>query len=208
MNMSRFILVRHGETEGNKRGLFYGSRDLPLTDFGHQQAQKVSSYLKDIQIDKVITSQLQRAKQTAEYIRSSHSHRHDCDARLNEMHFGDWEMSHYSEIALNFPQDWAHWMHDWKKAKPTNGEPTVQFAKRVLSVADDLRQEAIEKPATRLIVAHKGVLGLIIAHWFGLSLEAMWQFPCKQDAYSLIECHHELMTLAIFNGRSYLPPIA
>lgn len=70
MSISRFILVRHGETAGNKDGLFYGSTDLPLTEHGHRQAATVASYLPDIQIDTILISELQRARQTAEYIRA------------------------------------------------------------------------------------------------------------------------------------------
>lgn len=207
MSLSHFILVRHGETIGNKDGLFYGSTDLPLTETGCRQAANVASYLKNIQIYKIIISKLQRAKQTAEYIRSSENYYYHCDPRLNEMHFGDWEMHHYSEIAARYPADWNSWINDWQHATPTNGESFPQFATRVQEVADELRQKAIETPATRLIVAHKGVLGLLISRWFDLPTKAMWQFPCAQGSYSVAECRDGFMTLAVFNGRSCFTPI-
>lgn len=207
VSISRFILVRHGETAGNKDGLFYGSTDLPLTEHGHRQASAVAAYLRDIQIDTILISELQRARQTAEYIRAPETHHYHCDPRLNEMHFGEWEMQHYSEIAARYPADWETWMKDWLHAAPTGGEPFPQFAARVQAVADELRREASETPATRLIVAHKGVLGLIITRWFGLPAEAMWQFPCEQDSYSVAECRDGFMTLAVFNGRSRFTPV-
>lgn len=204
MNLSRFILVRHGETAANKARLFYGSTDLSLTDTGHQQATTVAAYLRDIQIDHIFISELKRTRETAEYIRPSKNHHYHCDPRLNEMHFGAWEMQHYSEIAARFPADWDSWISDWQHSAPTQGEHFAQFRERVQAAADELRRQATETPATRLIVAHKGVLGLIITRWFGLNAEAMWQFPCEQDGYTVVECRDGFMTLSIFNGRSSL----
>lgn len=208
MNLSRFILVRHGETAGNKARLFYGSTDLPLIGTGRQQAATVASYLGDIRIDHIFISALKRTKETAEYIRPSGNHHYHCDPRLNEMHFGAWEMQSYSEIAARFPADWETWMSDWQHSAPTDGESFVQFRDRVQAVADELRRQATETAATRLIVAHKGVLGLIITRWFGLNAEAMWQFPCEQDSYTVVECRDGFMTLAVFNGRSPLTTVS
>lgn len=205
MSFSRFILVRHGETAGNRGGLFYGKTDLPLTDRGHCQAAEVASYLKEASIDSIIISELKRAKQTAEHIRSPQLHRYHSDPRLNEMDFGDWEMQHYSEIAARYPEEWDTWINNGLHASPTHGESFEHFATRVQAVADTLRQQ--DTTNTQLIVAHKGVLGLITAHWLGLPVEAMWQFPYQHGSYSVVECCDGYMTLSVFNGRSPYPPV-
>ncbi|MEG0278007.1 MAG: alpha-ribazole phosphatase [Morganella sp. (in: enterobacteria)] len=207
MSLSRFILVRHGETTGNRDCLFYGRTDLPLTDTGHRQAAAVADYLKQVHIDSVLTSGLLRAQQTAEHIISPDRKAHTSEPQLNEMDFGDWEMCHFSEIATRFPADWESWINDWQNATPTNGEPFPVFAARVQTLADTLRQQGTEDPGTHLIVAHKGVLGLMIARWFGLPADAMWQFPCEQDSYSVVECRAGFMTLSVFNGRSPYTPV-
>lgn len=204
MNISRFILVRHGETEANKQGLFYGGTDLPLTEHGCQQAADIASYLNEAQIDKVLTSDLLRTKQTAEYIRSSKNYQYESHSHLNEMYFGDWEMQHHSQIALDFADDWKVWVDDWQHATPTNGESFPCFAERIQMAADRLRDEAIDVPANRLVVAHKGVIGIILCRWLGLPAKAMWQFPCQQGCYSVVESHNGYMTLSVFNGRSPL----
>ena len=60
--MITLYLIRHGETEWNKSGRYQGSTDVALSDMGMAQAEKVASYFKDIPLDGVITSPLQRAR--------------------------------------------------------------------------------------------------------------------------------------------------
>ncbi|VDY35815.1 Alpha-ribazole phosphatase [Morganella morganii] len=92
-----------GKPPGTKTVCSTAALILPLTEHGHRQAASVAAYLQDIQIDTILISELQRAKQTAEYIRAPETHHYHCDPRLNEMHFGEWEMQHYSEIAGPLP---------------------------------------------------------------------------------------------------------
>lgn len=68
----RLILVRHGETEWNRRGQFQGQIDVPLNDNGRQQGQQAADFLKDIPIDFAVSSSLARPKETAGLILNYH----------------------------------------------------------------------------------------------------------------------------------------
>ena len=59
-------VIRHGESETNKAGLWTGWMDVALTEKGKQDAAMASAYLKDVAFDKIYASDLQRAKNTAE----------------------------------------------------------------------------------------------------------------------------------------------
>ncbi len=192
----RFFLVRHGQTAANASGLFYGSTDVPLTPLGIEQSTRVGGLLADVSFSEAIASQLQRAQQTAELIVPVTGY----DARLNEMDFGRWEMRHFSSIAEEEPEAWQTWLDDWQNATPSGGEPFPHFAGRVKAVADELalRQE----PGDMLIVAHQGVLSLLLAHWLKMPTGSLWHFPFKQDAYTMVENRGGFMLLRAFNDRS------
>lgn len=192
----RFFLVRHGQTAANESGLFYGSTDVPLNPHGVEQSTQVAGLLAEVVFSQAICSQLQRAQQTAQLI-TAVSER---DPRLNEMHFGRWEMRHFSRIAEEEPQAWQCWLDDWQNATPGDGEPFPQFAERVKAVADELvlRQE----PGDMLIVAHQGVLSLLLAHWLNMPTASLWHFPFRQDAYTMVENRGGFMVLRVFNDRS------
>lgn len=192
----RFFLVRHGQTAANESGLFYGSTDLLLTPHGVEQSTRVAGLLADVSFSQALCSQLQRAQQTAQLIIAAS----ETDPRLNEMHFGRWEMRHFSSIAEEEPDAWQCWLDDWQNATPGGGEPFPQFAARVKAVADELtlRQE----PGDMLIVAHQGVLSLLLAHWLQMPTESLWHFPFRQDAYTMVENRGGFMMLRVFNDRS------
>lgn len=107
----RLVLVRHGQTAANESGLFYGSTDLPLTDKGTEQARRVGECLATFTFGQIHCSQLQRAQQTARLV-VPNGIITNSDPRLNEMHFGSWEMRHHSSIAEEEPQAWQRWVDD------------------------------------------------------------------------------------------------
>lgn len=196
--MMRLFLVRHGETTGNERGVFYGSTDLPLTPKGITQSSRVAGYLTGIAFDAIYTSQLQRAQQTAQLIAPASEHQFD--PSLNELDFGRWEMCHYSTIAKESPQEWQNWLDDWQNATPGGGEPFPDFAGRINRFSEGL--ESLPDDSTVLIVAHQGVLSLLLASWLKMPVEAMWHFPFKQDAYTVVENRSGFYVLQGFNNQS------
>ncbi len=192
----RIFLVRHGQTAANASGLFYGSTDVPLTPLGIEQSTRVAGLLAEISFSQVLSSQLTRAQQTAELIVPITGF----DPRLNEMDFGRWEMRHFSDIAEEEPEAWQRWIDDWQNATPTGGEPFTHFAERVKAVAEELALR--REPGDMLIVAHQGVLSLLLAHWLRMPTESLWHFPFKQDAYTMVENRDGFMVLRVFNDRS------
>jgi alpha-ribazole phosphatase len=195
----RLFLVRHGQTSANESGLFYGSTDLPLTGRGIEQGQQVGGYLAALTFGQIHTSQLQRAQQTARLV-VPNGILTNSDPRLNEMHFGSWEMRHHSSIAEEDPKAWQRWVDDWQNVTPGGGEPFSGFAERVKNVADELQQQ--QDDGDILVVAHQGVLSLMLAHWLKMPVEAMWHFPFQQGAWTMVENRGGFMVLRHFNHQS------
>src|SRR3990167_9761152 len=92
------ILVRHGLTENNKKGITNGRIDEPLADEGIEQAQELARRLKDKPIDVIYSSPLKRATFTALPIAEKIGRTINIDHRLIEVDFGDFEGKPNSEV--------------------------------------------------------------------------------------------------------------
>jgi broad specificity phosphatase PhoE len=95
----RVLVVRHGETHENVAGIIQGQLDTPLNPFGHLQAATTADYLSNIRLDRIITSPLQRARDTAQAILSKQykasTVQLEQDERIKERCFGVIEGTRY-----------------------------------------------------------------------------------------------------------------
>src|SRR6266508_1445069 len=136
MSLTELLLIRHGETDWNRGGRFQGHADPPLNETGREQARALAQELADAQIDVVYTSDLARARQTAEI-----------DA-------GEWQGLTWPEIEERFPEGARTW-HDRGHGWDT-GETYEQLGERILTA---LRRIAADHPAQRvLVVGHGGTI--------------------------------------------------
>lgn len=107
--MTRIILVRHGETEWNKKRWVQGSTDIELSDVGRSQARKLAQALKNIPIDHIYSSPQKRARETAEIIAQNHPYK-PFTARqdLAEYMMGTLEGMALDDISKKYPGtfDW------------------------------------------------------------------------------------------------------
>src|SRR5581483_12433051 len=88
--MTTLLLVRHGETDWNSERRWQGHADEPLNETGRAQAREVADELADRSIDAVYSSDLSRARETAEIIAARLGLSVTTDARLGEVDVGDW----------------------------------------------------------------------------------------------------------------------
>ena len=212
----RLFLVRHGQTEANLRGVFCGLTDLALTPLGVEQAGDVASWLADVAFADGVSSQLLRARHTADIVLAGHPLNAGINDQLNEMNFGEWEMRHHLDLQREDPEAWAAWVADWQQASPTGGESFIQFSNRVESVVQSLlstnshqtnRHQTNRHDNNQLLVAHQGVLSLMLARLLAMPAAAMWHFHFEQGAYSVLEIHDGFITLRAFNSRAAWQPV-
>jgi alpha-ribazole phosphatase len=180
--MIRFYLVRHGETEYNQKGCYYGWTDCGLSERGILQAEKLKEAFERIHIDQVICSDLKRAAETARRMLPIEPLR---DARLRELNFGHWEGLNYREIMEKYPTDWKAWTEDWIKGAPTEGESFLCMWERITACMEEGLEKYKDKSIA--IVAHNGSLRIIASYLLGMAPEKQWCFDFEQGKYSLLE---------------------
>lgn len=151
--MTRFFLVRHGETEWNRTHRIQGSSDIPLNDTGRAQALNVGGVLARHRFDLIVSSPLSRAMETATIIARRMGMPLPLPVQsLVERHYGEAEGFTREDLDARYPAD-----------TPVPGrEPREDVQKRVIRTLHDL---AIRHPyADILVVSHGGVIRSVIEH--------------------------------------------
>ncbi len=161
--MVELILIRHGETAWNLERRLQGNVDIPLNATGLQQAMALANALDNEPLDAIISSDLQRAIQTANALAASRSIQRETDPQWRERSFGGFEGHLIDSIEEHFPAEYAAW-RSYQVDSPfpvnpdtqTRGETVRQFHQRIAGALVNLaRQRAGQKVA---VVAHGGVL--------------------------------------------------
>ena len=156
--MIELVCVRHGRTAWNADLRFQGHSDIPLDGEGRAQAQVLASALRSPAIALGISSDLERASETARIILAEHGRvplRLDPD--LREMAFGAWEGLTWAQILESDPALAADGFHRPKQYVPPGGEAFEDVVVRATRALERIRGEAGD--GTRvLVVTHAGVL--------------------------------------------------
>ena len=166
----RLLLVRHGETAWNRAGRYQGSADVPLNAAGKRQAQALAMQLRSEPIAAVYSSALQRALMTARPIAQALGLVVVRDARLNEIHQGQWEGLRPVEIVTRWAKLHEQWEREPLSVRPPGGETLDEVRTRVLIAVDEITAHWAGQ--TVCIVAHKVSLAVIKAEAHGISLTA------------------------------------
>jgi alpha-ribazole phosphatase len=203
MNM-RLLLVRHGQTAWNAGGRFMGQMDVPLDETGQAQVLAVSRRLADERPAIIYTSGLKRAQQTALAIQSAMNTHPEvkADARLNEMHFGDWQGKTYAELMENDPVALARWESDRLDGAPPNGESFQMLANRVRAAYQAICSEHPDQ--TVLVAGHGGSLQVLIVLALELPPETFWKMRLSNASLSELQIHQAGATLLLLNDTSHL----
>jgi broad specificity phosphatase PhoE len=163
--MHRITFVRHGESIGNAQGRIQGQLDFALTETGQRQAYALATFWssRGVHFDHVISSTLQRARQTAEIL-SQESHLPvEFDVQWIERSFGSLEGTSLADIReKGAPEDLFH-LH---KSPGGSGESLGVLFQRGSQAVQSLIQRA---PGRYLVVTHGALLHMALYFILGLS---------------------------------------
>ncbi len=168
--MDHFYFVRHGETVWNVENKICGATDIELTAKGHEQAIIAGEKILEMNIkaDKILSSPLVRASETARHISEVTGIPMEIEMRLKEQNFGRYEST---------PRDGLEF-HEAKKelaSRFTTGESMLQTAHRVYSLLDDIKAGDKEY----ILVAHNGLARIIESYFREMSNEEFSSFGIK-----------------------------
>ncbi|WP_038612746.1 histidine phosphatase family protein [Corynebacterium ureicelerivorans] len=163
----RLILLRHGETEYNATSRMQGQLDTVLSDRGVAQAHAAAKELRGLGISKIVSSDLMRAKHTADVVGADLGLPVGVDTRLRETHLGDWQGKTHSEVDNEHDGARAVWRTDASWAPPS-GESRLEVAARAREVVDELMRDYRQwDDSAVLLVAHGGTIAALTASLLG-----------------------------------------
>ena len=160
--MTTLILVRHGETDWNAEQRWQGHSNTELNDAGREQARLLAEGLNGV--DALYSSDLARARETAEILAATLGLEVRYDERLRERSFGSWEGLTMAEIETTFPDEARRWRAGG--AGPDDAETFEGFAARVGSFIDEVGPQ--HEGETVLAVSHGGTIRVVHALASGL----------------------------------------
>jgi broad specificity phosphatase PhoE len=160
MAPTTFYFVRHGESEGNAARIFTGQTDSPLTARGRGQAATVAAELAKVKFDRIVSSDLARARDTAEVIAKPHRIAVEIVPELREIDVGD-----RTGTAFDETRGLPNWSDDGFVSWP-GGETLDQVLARTLGAIERLTRESPGK--TILVVGHGGVNRILLSHFLGI----------------------------------------
>ena len=189
------FLVRHGRTAINVGNKLQGRIDHPLDEVGRQQAIEIASVLKDI--DRVISSPLIRAKQTA----AAFGLPVHTDPRFIELDYGDFDGMSQKDLPT---PTWSEWRRN-NNFRPPNGETLVELDVRVREALIELIDEA--RSRNIVVVSHVSPIKAAIAWTIGTEIGSSWRMLLDRASISRIEITENGPSMRGFNDTSHLRTI-
>lgn len=191
-------ILRHGQTVWNKEGRLQGSTDIMLNENGIEAAVSFGESIKDVHIDRIYSSPLKRAYDTACYIKGRKNIEIVKDKRIRELCFGAYEGRVMKEMEEDENCPFRHFFCSPKDYKPGEGGETLE--ELVLRATDFMKNEVepLESKYERiLIVAHGAMNKAILSYVRKKSIEDFWygglQKNCNAVIVSLKDGKYEII---------------
>ena len=182
---TRLCIVRHGETAWNAEHRVQGQLDIPLNAIGQAQALAASKILSQEKFDAIYSSDLIRARQTAQPVANFLSREILLDKDLRERHYGIFERLTYAEVKIRYPEDYARFEAREPDYAFRTGESLRDFFERSVAVISGLANQ--HQDQSILVFTHGGVLDMLNRHLTGLPLSAERNFRIPNAGLNRIE---------------------
>lgn len=199
--MTRYYLMRHGETDWNRdRNRYSGRSDIGLSEQGIRQAEQTALYLKAVGFERIFASGLQRAVDTARPIAALHRLDVERDDRLTEADFGRWEGMRHAEIVDRYPESWRSWLDDPSTTQAgMTGETAMQVFQRMNGFFEEQTRRYPE--GNILVVSHSTAIRLYLAGVLSMTFPSYRQLVLSNVGISVLEAAHGTVRLVQFNNR-------
>ncbi len=165
----RLYLVRHGETAGQSSIRYHGATDVPLSDEGRMQVEKLRPLVRDLEISALVHSPLSRAVESASILQSALGRPPaivESDEDLREVNFGAIEGMTAEEIEAAMPEWYRAWSDGEVDGYP-DGDRIDEFRARVARAVLGVVER--HPAGDILLVAHKGIVKIAISTLCGVS---------------------------------------
>lgn len=202
--MTQVLVARHGETDWNLQGRWQGQGGPGLNDTGRAQARALAGRLAAARLDALYTSDLDRARETAEIIAAATGLEPVLEPGLREVDNGDWRGLTRAEVRATNPEGYRRWLDGgsgWH-----GGETYEQMHARVVETLERLL--AAHRRGRILLVSHGGAVRAIVAHAVVPGRHDRRHIDgARNGSLTTVATRRGVLRLVSFNDDGHLPPL-
>jgi broad specificity phosphatase PhoE len=200
--LTRFVLIRHGQTEWNRVERFRGRADLDLDDTGIRQAEAAAERLPRWEIAALYSSPLRRALMTAQILASQLELAVQPLEGLIDIDFGDWQGLSAKEAAAQDGQLFRQWLERPQEVRFPHGENLQDVRQRITATIDSLVENHSEQ--TVALVSHNVVCRVLLCVVLGVDNSHFWQLGQDVAAINVFEVGDGNPVLSLLNDTCHL----
>ena len=182
---TRLCIVRHGETAWNAEHRVQGQLDVPLNAIGQAQALAASRVLAQEKFDVIYSSDLSRARQTAQPTASLLSMEVLLEKDLRERHYGIFERLTYAEVKVRYPEDYARFEAREPDYAFRTGESLKDFSARSINIISSIAER--HEGQSIAVFTHGGILDKLYRFITGLPITAQREFGIPNAGLNRVE---------------------
>ena len=191
----KLVLVRHGQSSYNAKGLIQGRTDNSvLTDEGYEQALKAGNALSKINFDKIYSSPLVRAAETAKTIKKNLNKDQEIifDKNLLEVDLSEWSGLKIDEIKNKFPEIYPIWKNDpenltLKRNSNEAYKPIQELFDQASKFLDNILEMYLDKVDMNiLVVGHNAILRCLILLFLGKPRQGFRKIRLENASFSIL----------------------
>jgi broad specificity phosphatase PhoE len=201
--MTRFLLIRHGQTEWNRVERFRGRADVPLNGTGLAQAKATGERVAATwQPTAAYSSPLSRATRTAEAVAGHFGINVQIHPGLADIDYGEWQGLTPDEARRRWPDEVQAWYRSPQNARIPGGETLADLRERAMSAVAELA--ARHPDETVVLLGHTVVNRIILLGVLGLGSDRFWRLRQEPCAVNVFEWEGGDFTLVLMNDTCHL----
>ena len=202
--MTRFILIRHGQTVWHSDGVerAEGRAEMDLDEVGVRQARATAARLNPWEISAIYSSPLKRALSTASILGARRGLMAQPEPGLIDIDYGKWQGMTLREAQADDPILYNLWLKRPHQVTFPGGEGLADVRKRVISAVEALTPK--HDGQTVVLVSHKVVIKVLLCHFLGLGDTHFWRFQQVFCAVNVVEVDGGSAAVHLINDACHL----
>jgi probable phosphomutase (TIGR03848 family) len=180
--MSTFYLIRHGANDMLGKGIAGWQAGVHLNKEGREQAERLADYLGAHPIQRIYSSPLERARETAQPLAKKLNLEIQTSTEVGEVQFGDWNGASLED--LDRQHTWKQWNTFRTGTRIPNGEMMIVVQARMAAFLQKLREELPGQ--TIALFSHGDPIRAILAYYLGIPLDFMLRFEVDPASLNVL----------------------
>jgi len=204
LNATRLYLVRHGETEWNKRDVFRGHSDVLLNENGRTQAIELGKAFETVALRGIYASPLRRAAETAGAVASARGDKRSViiEGGLIDINRGEWEGMSRLQVQTKYPELYQEWLNFPTQVRFPGGDGLGDVERGSRVVIERVASES--QGAAVMIVTHHVVIRVLLCSMLELDLSCFRRFEALPASVSELRFEYKCWVLHRLNDVSHL----